>query len=177
MGDISKNFSYSEFKVSNSYPELAAKIELSELDRYKVFWMVNIFLEPVRDLLDLEVVVGSAKRSPRLNNLVGGMGGSDHLFRGFNCAADFKLRRKGASKTDWEPIGKYWSLIHRLFWGKRQCTNQLIYYLPSAGNFIHFSLADGGKTWQVLFCVARGTRMYFNSLAEAEDYVRGVGGG
>ena len=172
MGDISKNFSYSEFKVSNSYPELAAKIELTTLDRYKVFWMVQIFLQPVRDLLNLEVVVGSAKRSTELNRMVGGTGGSDHLFRDFSCAADFKLRKLGAPKDDWEQIGKYWSLIHRLFWKKQTCTNQLIWYYPSAGNFIHFSLADGGMPWQVLYCVARGSRTYFDNQDEADKYIR-----
>ena len=177
MGDISKNFSYKEFVVSDSYPELAAKIELTEFDKYKIFWMVQIFLQPVRDLLNLEVVVGSAKRSPQLNNKVGGMGVSDHLFQGFSCAVDFKLRKLGASKDDWELIGNHWALIHRLFWGKQQCTNQLIRYLPSAGNFIHFSLADRGKVWQVLYCASRGNRMYFDSLTEAESYMRGVGGG
>ena len=172
MGDISKNFSYSEFKVSNNYPELAAKIELTELDKYKIFWMVQIFLQPVRDLLELEVVVGSSKRSPALNNKVGGMGMSDHLFLGFSCAADFKLRRIGAAKDDWEQIGNYWSLIHRFFWRKLQCTNQLIWYYPSAGNFIHFSLADGGKSWQVLYCASRGQRVYFDNQEDADMYVR-----
>jgi len=172
MGDISKNFSYSEFKVSNSYPELAAKIKLSTLDRYKIFWMVQIFLQPVRDLLNLEVVVGSAKRSQKLNSLVGGTGGSDHLFGGFSCAADFKLRKLGAPEDDWEQIGNYWSLIHRLFWKKSQCINQLIWYYPSAGNFIHFSLADGGKPWQMLYCVSRGSRIYFPTQEEADSYIR-----
>lgn len=172
MGDISKNFSYSEFKVSNSYPDLAAKIELTTLDRYKIFWMVQIFLQPVRDLLNLEVVVGSAKRSTELNSKVGGTESSDHLFRGFSCAADFKLRKFGAPKDDWEQIGNYWSLIHRLFWKKRTCTNQLIWYYPSAGNFIHFSLADGGKPWQVLYCVSRGNRVYFPTQEEADSYIR-----
>jgi hypothetical protein len=172
MGDISKNFSYSEFKVSNNYPELAAKIELTTLDRYKIFWMVQIFLQPVRDLLNLEVFVGSAKRSTELNNKVGGTGDSDHLFRGFSCAVDFKLRKLKAPKDDWEQIGNYWSLIHRLFWGKRTCTNQLIWYYPSAGNFIHFSLADGGKPWQVLYCVSRGGRVYFDNQVDANKYIR-----
>ncbi|MCK4496774.1 MAG: hypothetical protein KAU24_01160, partial [Candidatus Aenigmarchaeota archaeon] len=99
-------------------------------------------------------------------------GGSDHLFRGFSCASDFKLRKLGAPKDDWEQIGDYWSLIHRLFWEKQLCTNQLIWYYPSAGNFIHFSLADGGKPWQVLYCVSRGSRVYFLTQQEADYYIR-----
>lgn len=175
MGDISKNFSYSEFVVSDSYPELAAKIELTKLDKYKIFWMVQIFLQPVRDLLDLELVIRSSKRSPELNSKVRGTENSDHLFRGFSCAADFKLRKLGAPKDDWEQICIYWSLLHRLFWRKQECTNQLIWYYPSAGNFIHFSLADGGRPWQVLYCVSRGGRVYFDSQDEADEYVGRAG--
>jgi len=176
VGDISKNFSYSEFKVSNSFPELAAKIKLTELDMYKVFWMVQIFLQPVRDLLNMEVVVGSAKRSLGLNIAVGGTETSDHLFQGFSCAIDIKLRKLGAPKDVWEPIGQYWGLIHQLFWRKRNCTNQLIWYYPSAGNFIHFSLADGGEPWQVLYCVSRDGRKYFDSQLKADAYLGGAGG-
>jgi len=56
----------------------------------------------------------------------------------------------------------------------RHYVNQLIWYYPSAGNFIHLSMADGGKLWDVKYCVSRNGRMYFDNPVDANNYLRGI---
>jgi len=38
MGDLTNDFSLHEFTVSASFPELAARILLTELDKFKLFY-------------------------------------------------------------------------------------------------------------------------------------------
>lgn len=89
MGNISKNFSYSEFVVSADYPELAELIVLTEKDKAKIFFIVMHWLQPLRDLTGEAIEILSGIRSTELNTNVGGVDTSDHLFKGhYSCAAD-----------------------------------------------------------------------------------------
>lgn len=132
---ITDNFSYSEFLVSDSFPELAAKIELTELDKLKLFYMCKIHLQPIRDYFG-PVVILSGKRSPELNTKVGGSPTSDHLYLGESCAVDFTL-----PKVEVEVVFNYICLNSDAF-------GQCIYYPDQ--NFIHLSLPTRkhqGESW------------------------------
>ena len=89
MGDLTRNFSYSEFKVSESFPQVAAVIELTQLDKYKMFWMAHLFLQPIRDIInngsdeETPITLSSGIRRGELNGLVGGVPNSDHLFNNY----------------------------------------------------------------------------------------------
>lgn len=79
MGDISKNFSYSEFEksntaiekgIDNSIPNNSVKAAIQAL--------VLDVLQPLRDDLGVRVDVNSGYRCKELNDLVGGVEESQH---------------------------------------------------------------------------------------------------
>lgn len=180
MGDISRNFSYDEFKVSKSFPHVAAAIELTELDRYKFFWLVHLFLQPIRDAIqpkneEMPITVSSAIRRGELNGLVGGVPTSDHHYKHFNAAVDFIVGTYNARFT-----AAHLDHIIRVCRRRRAYVKQFIYYYGYSGgqgnvhgDFIHLSLRDKtDRVWEVLFCTNRDGRNYFSSQQEAEDYLR-----
>lgn len=184
MGDISRNFSFSEFKVSSSYPQVAAAIELTQLDKYKFFWMTYLFLQPTRDEInlgsdsDIPLLLTSGIRKGELNGLVGGVAHSDHLYNQYSCAVDFI---PGSESNRLTQI--YLEAIFRACERNKAYVKQLIYYYPfqengrERGNFIHLSLRDKtSKVNERLFCVSREGRRYFGSQTEAEDYMRSSSG-
>jgi len=178
MGDISRNFSYSEFKISASYPKVVAAIQLSKLDNYKFFWMTHLFLQPSRDITEKKIVVTSGIRRGELNGLVGGVRNSDHCYNRFSAAVDFRVM--GKTKTD-ILTRQYLDVIYRVCRRRREYVKQFIYYYPDwrdgreRGDFIHIALRDKTtRIWEVMYCVAREGRTYFNSRQEAEEHWRGL---
>lgn len=182
MGDISANFSYHEFKVSDEFPHLAETIQLTKLDRYKIFMLVHVFLQPIRDVLNtgldplhyveniLPVTVTSGIRDVALNQEVGGTENSDHLFQRNSIAVDFVIGTRNHKQTK-----NHLDTVYRECRRKKNLIKQFIYYYD--GNFIHLSMIDGtGKIWDRLYCARRPNdvagRKYFRSPAEAEAYLR-----
>lgn len=95
MGDISDNFSYSEFLVSGSFKELLEGIEFTEYERFKCFMLVKTQLQPARDYIKRPIILTSGFRTPELVKALRAKGyqaslTSDHLFGGFSAAVDFK---------------------------------------------------------------------------------------
>jgi hypothetical protein len=175
MGIVSRDFNDEEFVVSSSYPQVAAAIEPTRLDKYKFFWLVHLFLQPIRDAINREsneeipIIISSALRRGELNGLVGGVAHSDHLFSNYSAAVDFRIGE--------ELISKYWEIIYSVCEKKKEFIKQFIRYLPSAGDFIHLSLRDKTtRVWERLWCVSREGRRYFNTSTEAEDYLRNISG-
>lgn len=180
MGDISRNFSYSEFKISKLYPQVAAAIELTQLDKYKFFWLVHLFLQPIRDIInegssvEVPVIVSSGIRRGELNGLVGGVAHSDHNFNHYSAATDIIIGDYENRLTK-----KYLEEIYSVCEQKKEFIKQWIYYLPANGgsNFLHISLRDKTpKVWERLYCVSREGRRYFNTQTEAEAYLRNTSG-
>lgn len=179
MGDITKNFSYEEFKVSAQFPALAEGIELTKLDKYKLFLFSNIFLQPIRDIINSSVESDILKtpitptsgiRSVELNEKVGGVEISDHLFRRNSIAVDFVIGTRDKNFTK-----KYLDIVYRECRRKKHLVNQFIYYYD--GNFVHLSMIDGGgKVWDRWYCARRpdnvSGRKYFRSPTDAESYLR-----
>jgi hypothetical protein len=183
MGDISKNFDFSEFVVSASYPQLAAQINLTHADKVKIHWLTHIVLQPLRDFINeglltdepLKVSINSGIRDVVLNSAVDGVSHSDHLYRKMSCASDIEL---GGNTS------KYWEHAYTYCYSVRRFIKQFIYYLPytdgqgrSRGNFIHVSTRDHtDKVWDVLYCASRGAREYFCTIEDAESYMRTASG-
>ena len=131
----SKNFGWHEFLVSADYPELAAKMSLSDQDKVKIFYLCRIILQPVRDKFG-RVVILSGKRSQELNKAIDGTLNSDHLFHDESVAADFTTPE---AKLD---------EVYRFLIRPRHLFGQLIKYDRS--NFIHVSLPtrkNQGSHW------------------------------
>jgi uncharacterized protein YcbK (DUF882 family) len=130
MGDISKNFSYYEFLVSDSYPELASQMTLSDYEKKVLKLLVDSILQFTADTFGI-IDISSGKRSQELNIKLGGADDSDHLYC---CAADFTLR-VGNTKHAFNYI-KQAGLIYR----------ELIYY-PERGH-CHVSINIPGRKYK-----------------------------
>ena len=88
---LTKNFKSEEFVVSKQFPLLLKEIKLTEFDLYKLYILCKTALQPLRDFMQCPVIVSSGKRSDALNDAVRGEGCSEHLFRGYFCAADVTI--------------------------------------------------------------------------------------
>jgi len=130
---VGKYFKLEEFKVSQTYPELAKKIEFTELDVVKLKYFCATLLDPLRDVFG-PIYILSGKRTPELNEAVGGARHSHHLYEGLNCAADFCLKDK---KELWFC---YQYIILLFPYAFSQC---ILYYKNGKPNFIHLSLNNG----------------------------------
>lgn len=80
MGDITKNFSFSEFQrspraaeagINNIIPTRAISLAVREL--------VETVLQPLRDRMGTPIIVNSGYRCPALNKLVNGAKNSQHM--------------------------------------------------------------------------------------------------
>lgn len=79
MGDISKNFSYSEFTHSDEAVKNGIKNYIPSADvRDAIYWLVWDVLQPLRDYLGASLIVNSGYRSEQLNTLLGGAKTSQH---------------------------------------------------------------------------------------------------
>lgn len=92
MNSISTNFSYSEF--SNSYKALKHNIDNTIKHEYiknNIKELVFQILQPLRDKIQLPIIITSGYRCLKLNELVGGVPTSQHVF---GQAADIKIEGK-----------------------------------------------------------------------------------
>lgn len=79
MGDISKNFSYSEFEHSKTAIEKGIDNSIpSDAIKKAVAALVENILQPLRDALNASLVIDSGYRCKELNELVGGVESSQH---------------------------------------------------------------------------------------------------
>jgi len=129
---ITKDFKLPEFAVSSQYPELAKAIRFSQTDIVKIFYMSSGMLQPGRNLIRAKIFVRSGKRTIPLNIKVNGAERSDHLYRGFSCAADIQTE-------DREKL----FLLYRFF--SKECfflVGEVILYFTEdwTPRFIHLSL-------------------------------------
>lgn len=131
---LSKNFTSEELTASCTAKRLGLKnypdsFVMGNLRRL----CVNI-LQPIRDEWGAPIIVGSGYRCIKLNEAVGGVANSDHIY---GCAADIKTLhdRPIENKQLYDLIRKMHSE------GKlpllKQCINEYDY------DWIHISLRDG----------------------------------
>lgn len=121
MGDLTKDFSISEFAVSAQFPRLVKPVPSEYVTKYR--WMCEKILQPLRDLCAWPITVNSGYRSAELNAALRGSGTSQHLL---GEAADIT----GANTL--------WMMVALM--GMKPRAGQIIYY-PKR-NFIHVALAN-----------------------------------
>lgn len=92
MGDLTKNFSASEFVVSEEHPECLPEIRqsLTPVHFQKFYTIARSIVEPGREYIAGPIKTLSGVRDERLNFLAGGADGSDHRYQGVSGALDFK---------------------------------------------------------------------------------------
>ena len=79
MGDISKNFSYSEFEYSKTAIEKGIDNTIpNETVKKAIKALVDNVLQPLRDALEATTIIDSGYRCKELNELVGGVETSQH---------------------------------------------------------------------------------------------------
>lgn len=80
MGDISKNFSFSEFEKSATAEANGIDNSIPEGGTVKkaIKALVDNVLQPLRDALEATVIIDSGYRCKELNELVGGVETSQH---------------------------------------------------------------------------------------------------
>lgn len=78
MGDISKNFSYSEFEKSKIAEQNGIDNTMPDSVKPAVKALVITVLQPTRDALEASVIVESGWRCKELNEEVGGVDDSQH---------------------------------------------------------------------------------------------------
>jgi hypothetical protein len=97
MGNISSHFSYGEFKKSNSFSVYINDYQFSDWERNKIFLLVKTQLQPARDYVKNAVLITNGIRTDSMieamiKSGVNASKTSDHLFKGFSCACDFKCQ-------------------------------------------------------------------------------------
>lgn len=158
---LTKDFLLSEWAVSSQYPELAKAIRFSQNDITKIFYMCSGMLQPGRNIIREKIFVVSGKRIILLNQKVGGAIRSDHLFRGFSCAADIQTE-------DREKL----FILYRFF--SRECLfsiGEVILYFTEdwTPRFIHLSLPTKRHQSQLFFDYNYGKE--FKVIREVPDWV------
>lgn len=79
MGDISKNFSFSEFEHSKTAIDKGIDNTIpNETVKKAIKALTDTVLQPLRDALGATVIIDSGYRCPELNELVGGTEKSQH---------------------------------------------------------------------------------------------------
>lgn len=79
MGDISKNFSFSEFEHSKTAIDKGIDNTIpNETVKKAIKALTDTVLQPLRDALGATVFIDSGYRCPELNELVGGVETSQH---------------------------------------------------------------------------------------------------
>lgn len=146
---LTKNFALSEWAVSRDFPELAAKINFSEVEIERIRMFVLMFLQPLREALGTPIVITSGKRSKQLNSAVKGSPGSKHLFRNGSLAVDITAPRLQSISTICQWIDEEYS-----FNGKHFLRNYIFY--PDQ-NFIHISAPIPGDSTGGVFLKSGGS--------------------
>jgi hypothetical protein len=150
---VTRNFLYSDAICSDRFPALAAKIQLSAIDRYKFFLLSTLILQPARDYADQDIKTTSGKCNHKLNVALGrDPYKTDHawMLDIHRCAVDFLvLNSDGSNKAD------YKKTLECFLWmaeNLKDVVGQIIYY--SDLGHIHVSLPTPEYYREVLVKIA-----------------------
>lgn len=79
MGDLSKNFSLSEFLISQTAARMGRELVPTTNQKNYLVHLVSGLMQPVRELVGLPVIITSGLRPEWLNKLIGGSETSQHM--------------------------------------------------------------------------------------------------
>jgi len=133
---LSEHFLLDEFIVSATRPELAAQITVTPAELCKLGLLCHLFLEPIRLHFNRAISITSGKRSPELNQAIGGSRTSQHMN---GEAVDFVV-----AGTDMHDVAR-WIDVFMPPWSY----SQRILYLHDSGEarFVHIGLAPRPRVY------------------------------
>lgn len=134
MGDLTRNFSLSEFLVSSDYPHLVEGITVSPRNKEKIRSFCANVLQPLRNKLQEPVIITSGVRSIKLNSAVNGHPQSHHLFHYDHGACDIVCE---AAKPE---------TIATILINTMQVRYVVVYE-----DFLHISFADNSNIYNQVF--------------------------
>lgn len=129
-----KHFNVSEFFCSSTAAKNGIKNEPSSDEKAAIVRNINLLvdnvLDPIRDMVNTQIIITSGYRCPKVNRLVGGVDNSQHMS---GCAADFYV--KGFT------VLMMWQVFLSIY--DTMDFDQLIFY-PNK-NIIHVSYMEKGN--------------------------------
>lgn len=136
------NFNYSEWLVSDSYPEIAKRMTLSDSEKEIIKLQVESLEQPLRNRFG-KVRIVSGKRSPELNSKIKGEENSDHL----TCNATDTIYLEVKDQLE---VFKYIVKSNLPY-------RQVIFYPEANTPFIHKSINIPGKPYKHEAFIKRGS--------------------
>lgn len=129
-----KHFTINEFEKSAKACQLGIDNTIPSLQKKNIEKLVNLVLDPLREALEVPIIISSGYRCPRLNKAVGGVPDSQHVE---GLAADITFQKRDTYC--------YWAycLLKSSNHPYRQYINQCIYYEKKG--FIHVSISENDK--------------------------------
>ena len=117
MGDLSRNFSWSEFTKSDTATRLHINNAIRDWDvRDNIKALVEDVLQPLRDAWGGPLFINSGYRCPELNKAVGGVPTSQHVLgQGADvaCTDPYALAKLiKRMRLDFDQMGVYASFVH-----------------------------------------------------------------
>lgn len=132
MGDISRNFSYSEFEKSEAAFRLGINNKIKDgFIKDNVKALVECILQPLRDKWGEPIFINSGYRCLQVNEAVGGVPTSQHVLgqaADCGCADPYALAKLAKwMKLDYDQLIVYPSFVHFSYRKDGQNRNQVLY--------------------------------------------------
>jgi hypothetical protein len=159
------DFLYSEAIRSDQFPEIASKIHLTEIDRFKFFLLCTLILQPARDYIGQPIRITSGKCSHELNVALGrNHFTTDHawIVDIQRCAIDFQVLTEDMKNIDPRKTLECFLWITE---NLKNVVGQLIYY--SEKGHIHVSLPTQ-KHYRNVLVKIKGKYVSFDSYEEMQ---------
>ena len=132
MGDISSNFSYSEFEKSDTATRLGINNTIKDgLINENIKALVDNILQPLRDAWGQPLFINSGYRCLKVNEAVGGVSTSQHVLgqaSDVGCSNPYALAKLAKwMKLDYDQLIVYPSFVHFSYRKDGQNRNQVLY--------------------------------------------------
>lgn len=117
MGDISRNFSYSEFEKSDTAIRLGINNTIKDgLIKENIKALVDYILQPLRDAWGQPLFINSGYRCLKVNEAVGGVPISQHVLgqaSDVGCSNPYEVAKLvKRMNLDFDQMGLYPSFVH-----------------------------------------------------------------
>lgn len=131
---MAKYFTINEFEKSEKACQLGIDNTIPSIQKKNIEKLVNLILDPLRETLNVPIIISSGYRCPRLNKALEGAPNSQHMD---GLAADITFKKKDVD------CYRAFCLLDSPNHPYRQYIDQCIYY--EYRGFIHVSISKNDK--------------------------------